>query len=150
MTEPDYQIYAIQHEHGQVKLGRSTDPERRAGKIRGHTPYQIEIRTTLDGYDDIPTNEGISKSAEALLQRYYRQYRIKREWFDLPDRELAALEALDRIKASEMKQLGFDLFKNRQPPVATIVEAHRALWSLDGAEYHAHPTTPDVGGGRRE
>ena len=128
--DADYQVYLIEHEHGFVKIGRSIEPEQRYRSIRSYTPYTIELRTTLDAYDEAEKTK-TGSSVENLLHRYYSSFRQKYEWFDLPEPEIHALVELDSIYATDLEYARLSLrneaYEGRK---RTIRDDLRDVWSL--------------------
>ena len=133
MSEPDYQIYLIRHEHGFVKIGKSTDPERRYRDIRSYSPYTVELHTTLDAYDEEESLTG--NTAENLLHSYYRHFSQKFEWFDLPDKEVRALTELDSIYSTDIECAIYDLHMSAYPgQERTIRDNLHTVWTLRAPE----------------
>jgi len=82
----DEGVYLIEHEHGYIKLGRSTNPVQRLASLNTATPYEIH----LTGF--IKTNDAVELEAE--LHGRYEQYQKSGEWYNLPTYEKMHLIAI--------------------------------------------------------
>jgi len=86
-------VYLIEHEHGFVKIGASNNPMDRLNGIRGMTPYEVFLKTTID-------IKGDRETVEKELHDIYQQYNVSHEWFDLPDEEIEYLQEINQLHVS--------------------------------------------------
>lgn len=81
------QIYVIRHPEGYVKIGRSKNPEDRLEEFQAGSPYTLKLWITAIP----PIHGGPHPSLERWLHVQFEEYRIHREWFNIPDGELLGL-----------------------------------------------------------
>jgi hypothetical protein len=90
-------VYLIQHEHGFMKIGSSNDPMDRLNSIRGMTPYDVYLKTTIEICGD-------RTEVEKQLHDIYDTYNVTHEWFDLPDAAIDALTEINRLHLSTVEE----------------------------------------------
>jgi len=73
-TEQEY-VYGIGHPHGYVKIGRSTDPDRRLKSHQTGCPYELWIIV------QIPVDD--SRTVEEELQEHLADSHVRGEWYEL-------------------------------------------------------------------
>ena len=87
-------IYILKNEGiGYYKIGRSTQPRRRIDNIQTSNPYHI------DTVGVFPVNNAVE--LEMFLHLQLARYRVRLEWFKLPDEILK--ELLENLKALEVE-----------------------------------------------
>lgn len=91
-------IYVIRHEHGFVKIGKSNEPRQRLKSLQTACPYDLEIFTAITAIGDWHV-------IEQAIHDAYAEYRVGGEWFDLPEREVVALDDVSRVKDTTVEQI---------------------------------------------
>jgi predicted GIY-YIG superfamily endonuclease len=83
------QVYLIRNNNnGQIKIGRSNNPERRLKTLLTSTTDDLEIIKT------IPSNS--ASQMESNLHQKFRHKRINREWFALTEDDIKFIDSLVR------------------------------------------------------
>jgi len=95
-TEGGY-VYLIQHEHDFVKIGSSNNPMDRLNGIRGMTPYDVYLKTTIEICGD-------RTDVEKHLHEIYKSHNVSHEWFDLPQEEIDALTEINKLHLSTVEE----------------------------------------------
>jgi len=90
-------VYLIQHEHEFIKIGSSNDPMDRLNSIRGMTPYNVYLKTTIEICGD-------RTEVEKHLHDIYDNYNVTHEWFDLPEAAIDALTEINRLHLSTVEE----------------------------------------------
>jgi len=85
-------LYVIKHEHGYVKIGKSTNPEDRLTTLQSACPYELEVFTTFDVIGDWRT-------VESHLHDVYSSDSVRGEWFDIPTRQLVYLDEINTVRS---------------------------------------------------
>jgi len=123
-------VYIIEHSHGHVKIGRSTNPERRLADIKNGSPYELSLLTTIDPINDQDRVE--YGTVENFLHTYFDRFRMRGEWFSPPPPEVSDLECLDELRASDLARMIFDLFgRAGRRDGNTLVDYLHQVWVLD-------------------
>ena len=78
MSDDPGGVYLIGHEHGYVKIGRSTNPAQRLATLETACPYDLRLIGLIESSDPA--------QLEARLHEKYECYKKSGEWFDLPTR----------------------------------------------------------------
>jgi hypothetical protein len=81
-------VYALRADNGLVKIGRTVDIEQRLKTLHTMLPYELELLHLLpsSSIDEL----------ECYLHRYFREKRVKGEWFRLTIEDIEQLPALAR------------------------------------------------------
>lgn len=75
MTEDQEHVYAIAHEHGFVKIGRSKNPQQRLSNHQTSCPYNLWLLASLPVSD--------SRAVETDLHEMLDEKQVRGEWFEL-------------------------------------------------------------------
>lgn len=113
------EIYVIEHPNGFWKIGRAKNPDQRLKEIQCHSPYELEVRTTVTEH-----NDHSRRSVESLLHQYFSRYQIRGEWFCLPPDELTCLDKLDELYASDLYSVTHDLLGSARGTAVLIDHLH--------------------------
>lgn len=83
-------VYLLKSLDGYYKIGKSVEPAARIRSLGVVLPFPIETEHffSCDDYSE----------AEAALHRKYADFRLKGEWFDLPDTEVAWVKSINRYE----------------------------------------------------
>ena len=72
-------VYFLEEENGRVKIGKADNYEKRINSISTSCPYDIKLIGLVESED--------CHSLERRFHRKYNAYRIRGEWFDIPESE---------------------------------------------------------------
>jgi len=86
-------VYLISCNEGYTKIGRSKNPQMRIGGFSLVPPFSFEIVHTF------PCDR--AADAEFGLHRRYADYRLRGEWFNLAQDEIAKLKAITEYRLGE-------------------------------------------------
>jgi len=76
-------VYVIEHEHGYVKIGVSTNPKQRIDKLQTGCPYELDLLGVIE--TDSPFE------VESNLHEKYDGRQKQGEWYNLSTREKSHL-----------------------------------------------------------
>jgi hypothetical protein len=82
-----------------VKIGYSKDPRKRLWYVQVSCPVRLELLATYEG----------GRALEAALHRYFGQYRMNGEWFDLGEGAVATVDAAVELGLGLLTTQGSDL-----------------------------------------
>jgi len=95
MTDDEGQhfIYAIGHPHGFVKIGHSSDPQRRLSGIQTGSPYRLWIIV------QVPSRN--PEAVEEQLHSRFENKQVRGEWFELSNNDYDTLSDLVKMANSD-------------------------------------------------
>jgi hypothetical protein len=91
-------LYALEHQHGYIKIGKSDTPSKRAKSLQTACPYKIQLLTTI-------RVEGDWRVVENALHEAYASERLRGEWFDIPQQEKCNLVEITRLDSDIVTSL---------------------------------------------
>jgi hypothetical protein len=94
MSDEKEVVYLIQHEHGYIKIGRSTNPKQRVATLETATPYELTVIGAIDASDPVET--------ERRLHDKYEDQCKSGEWFSLDAHDKQHLLALCDLNADQV------------------------------------------------
>lgn len=92
MTDETEYVYAIGHPHGYVKIGRSSDPERRLSNHQTSSPYELWLIVQFPVED--------SRAVEAELHDWFSEKHVRGEWYNLSNDDYDLLSDLVKMSMS--------------------------------------------------
>ena len=90
LPRPGFVYLMRDNRNGRTKIGVSKDPKYRELTLQSEQPDVVLIESWPGSFND-----------EQALHVHYAKYRVRGEWFDLPQAEVNTL----RLKALEMKEV---------------------------------------------
>ena len=122
-------IYVVKNEGaGFIKVGRTNNPRRRLNSIQTSNPYHIEP------LEVIPVDNAIE--LEMFLHLQLSRYRVRLEWFDLPQERLDELiDELRKLRVGCECSYCSDAHVKREPLAQAL--ANFKLFKRSSADEHA-------------
>lgn len=74
-------LYAIQHPHGYVKVGKGSNPKRRANGVQVGSPYDLELRFMVKYHEPSVLLDEVD--LENHVHEELREFSVRGEWFEI-------------------------------------------------------------------